>query len=84
MIRPRGRSWFHRPTARATTPDNGLASRYGNRFLLEAAPSTSLPETGMPAVDAMRLVALQLELEGDPLRNLATFVTTWMEPEAQH
>jgi glutamate decarboxylase len=31
----------------------------------------------------MRLVALQLELEGDPQRNLATFVTTWMEPEAQ-
>ena len=31
----------------------------------------------------MRLIAEELALEGDPQRNLATFVTTWMEPEAQ-
>ena len=31
----------------------------------------------------MRLVGEDLALEGDPARNLATFVTTWMEPEAQ-
>jgi glutamate decarboxylase len=37
----------------------------------------------MPAEDAMRLVAEDLALEGLPIRNLATFVTTWMEPEAQ-
>ena len=37
----------------------------------------------MPALDAMRLVGEELALEGDPQRNLATFVTTWMEPEAQ-
>jgi glutamate decarboxylase len=37
----------------------------------------------MGAQDAMRMVAQELELEGDPMRNLATFVTTWMEPEAQ-
>ena len=37
----------------------------------------------MTATDAMRLVAVDLALEGDPARNLATFVTTWMEPEAQ-
>jgi glutamate decarboxylase len=67
----------------ANSDDDALAARYGNAFLLEAAPSTSFPETGMSGADAMRLVGLQLELEGDPLRNLATFVTTWMEPEAQ-
>ena len=37
----------------------------------------------MPAVDAMRLLGEELVLDGMPLRNLATFVTTWMEPEAQ-
>jgi glutamate decarboxylase len=37
----------------------------------------------MSAQDAMRLVAEDIALEGDPVRNLATFVTTWMEPEAQ-
>jgi glutamate decarboxylase len=69
--------------AHATLTEDALALRYGNRFLLEAAPSKSLPQTGMSALDAMRMVDLQLELEGDPQRNLATFVTTWMEPEAQ-
>jgi glutamate/tyrosine decarboxylase-like PLP-dependent enzyme len=57
--------------------------RYGNAFLLGDAPDHRLPETGMPAVDAMRLLAEELVLDGIPWRNLATFVTTWMEPEAQ-
>ena len=60
-----------------------LARRYGNRFLLEPAPDNELPEHGMPAVDAMRLIGEELVLDGIPMRNLATFVTTWMEPEAQ-
>jgi glutamate decarboxylase len=57
--------------------------RYGNAFLLSDAPDDRLPQTGMPAVDAMRLLDEELVLDGIPMRNLATFVTTWMEPEAQ-
>jgi len=60
-----------------------LAAQYGNRFLLEPAPDNHLPEHGMRAVDAMRLMGEELVLEGISVRNLATFVTTWMEPEAQ-
>ena len=60
-----------------------LGRAYGNRFLLEAAPDDRLPEHGMTATDAMRLIAEELVLDGIPMRNLATFVTTWMEPEAQ-
>jgi glutamate decarboxylase len=56
---------------------------YGNRWLVEDAPDGPFPESGMASLDAMRLVAEELALEGDPNRNLATFVTTWMEPEAQ-
>ena len=56
---------------------------YGNRFLTEDAPANDFPPGGMSALDAMRLVGEELALEGDPQRNLATFVTTWMEPEAQ-
>jgi glutamate decarboxylase len=59
------------------------AELFGNRFLIEEVPSHTFPDTGMPAREAMRLVAEDLVLEGDPARNLATFVTTWMEPEAQ-
>jgi glutamate decarboxylase len=57
--------------------------RYGNAFLLDAAPDDRLPAVGMPAADAMRLLEEELVLDGIPSRNLATFVTTWMEPEAQ-
>jgi glutamate decarboxylase len=60
-----------------------LAAEYGNRFLLEPAPDAQIPEHGMRAVDAMRLIGEELVLDGIPQRNLATFVTTWMEPEAQ-
>jgi len=56
---------------------------YGNRFLVEDAPDDGFPAGGMAAVDAMRLVGEELMLEGEPHKNLATFVTTWMEPEAQ-
>ena len=59
------------------------AMLYGNRFLTEDAPANDFPPSGMSALDAMRLVDEELALEGDPQRNLATFVTTWMEPEAQ-
>ena len=60
-----------------------LASRYGNRFITELAPATEFPETGMPSDETMRLVFEEVMLEGDPQHNLATFVTTWMEPQAQ-
>jgi glutamate decarboxylase len=59
------------------------AALFGNRFLTMEVPTRTFPLTGMTAQDAMRLVAEDLALEGDPARNLATFVTTWMEPEAQ-
>src|SRR5690349_6078479 len=62
---------------------DALAQEYGNRFLHEPAPDDRLPQSGMPAVDAMRLLGEELILDGIPMRNLATFVTTWMEPEAQ-
>jgi glutamate decarboxylase len=69
-----------------TKSDGGAAhdsALFGNRFLTEDAPDKEFPAEGMSSVDAMRLVGEDLALEGDPGRNLATFVTTWMEPEAQ-
>ena len=60
-----------------------LARAYGNRFLLDPAPDNVIPDHGMTSLDAMRLIAEELVLDGIPQRNLATFVTTWMEPEAQ-
>src|SRR5689334_13293508 len=41
-----------------------LAREYGNRFLLEPAPDHELPEHGLRPVDAMRLIAGDLVLDG--------------------
>jgi glutamate decarboxylase len=67
----------------SSEPVDTHGDRYGNAFLLSDAPDHKLPDVGMPAVDAMRLLGEDLVLDGIPWRNLATFVTTWMEPEAQ-
>ena len=64
-------------------PSDADAALFGNRFATAEVPSATFPDTGMSSVDAMRLVGEDIALEGDPARNLATFVTTWMEPAAQ-
>ena len=66
-----------------TSGDAAAAALYGNRFLTKPAPARHFPDVGMTALEAMRLVGEDLAIEGDPQHNLATFVTTWMEPEAQ-
>jgi glutamate decarboxylase len=66
-----------------TTTEQPYSDSYGTGFLVRIAPDNRLPDKGMPALDAMRLVSEELILDGIPMRNLATFVTTWMEPEAQ-
>lgn len=64
-----------------TSPD--VAALFGNRFATQEVPSRTFPDGGMTAEDAYRLVAEEMAIEGDPARNLATFVTTWMEPHAR-
>jgi len=56
---------------------------YGKRYLIEPAPDHKLPRSGMSAEEAKSLVEEEILLDGLPARNLATFVTTWMEPEAE-
>src|SRR4051812_7176150 len=68
---------------KAAQPADTDVALFGNRFVTQEVPSREFPLTGIPAQDALRLVSEDLALEGDPARNLATFVTTWMEPQAQ-
>ncbi|MGA8806074.1 MAG: pyridoxal-dependent decarboxylase [Solirubrobacterales bacterium] len=51
------------------------------RFIGEPAPDHKLPDDPMDPVDAKYLIEEELFLDGDPERNLATFVTTWMGPD---
>jgi glutamate decarboxylase len=60
-----------------------LEGVYGNRYLLEPPPDDILPKQGMSAAEASGLIEEEMVLDGLPTRNLATFVTTWMEPEAE-
>jgi glutamate decarboxylase len=47
-----------------------------------AIPKHRLPRTTHDAAAALRFVQDELMLDGNARQNLATFVTTWMEPEA--
>ncbi|HEX4831396.1 MAG TPA: pyridoxal-dependent decarboxylase, partial [Trebonia sp.] len=46
-------------------------------------PKFRLPPGGMDARTALQVVRDELILDGNARLNLATFVTTWMEPEAE-
>ncbi|CAG8606853.1 glutamate decarboxylase [Gigaspora rosea] len=56
---------------------------YGSRWTKEPIPKFSLPEDEMPANIAYKLIKDDLQLDGNPVLNLASFVTTYMEEEAE-
>ena len=59
------------------------SSAYGGRYFTEAIPEHEIPQGSMPAPAAYQLIHDELDLDGNPALNLASFVTTWMEPEAR-
>jgi len=50
--------------------------------MIEAPPKHRLPEAPLPPTTAYQIVHDELMLDGNARLNLATFVTTWMEPQA--
>ncbi|MDF1756861.1 MAG: glutamate decarboxylase [Legionellaceae bacterium] len=57
-------------------------STYASRYDLDDFNLTTFNQEGIPASVVGQLIKDELNLEGVPLLNLASFVTTWMEPEA--
>lgn len=55
---------------------------YASRYMCETVPKHDLPAEGMPAEAAKRIILDELNLDGKPALNTASFVTTWMEPQA--
>jgi glutamate decarboxylase len=53
------------------------------RYYTQPAVSRRIPEHGRDARAALALLESEMLLDGDPSKNLATFVTTFMEPEAR-
>lgn len=56
---------------------------HGRRGFREAIDPAVFPAGGMPADEAYELLHTSLMLDGRETLNLASFVTTWMEPEAE-
>lgn len=56
---------------------------YASRNISKPVPKNKIPDTGMSSEEAYTLVHDKLMLDGNVRLNLATFVTTWMEPKAQ-
>ena len=55
---------------------------YSGRPSVAPLPKDALPADGLDADTAYRLIHDELLLDGSSRLNLATFVTTWMEPQA--
>jgi glutamate decarboxylase len=72
----------HDPAA----PDDDLVSfrpQFAQFGLVGEVPRLRIPDGGMPPSIAYQVVHDELLLDGNARLNLATFVTTWMEPEAE-
>ncbi len=56
---------------------------YGSRIMSGDIPKYHLPEEALSPDVAYNIIHDELALDGNSRLNLATFVTTWMEPEAR-
>lgn len=72
----------HRPASGSGSDGDLLTPMYAWRQMRDAVPRWEMPTGEMPAAAASQLIRDELSLDGTPVLNLASFVTTWMEPEA--
>ncbi|XP_008798085.1 glutamate decarboxylase 1-like [Phoenix dactylifera] len=61
--------------------DDSVHSTFGSRYVRTALPRFRMPENSIPKEAAYQIINDELMLDGNPRLNLASFVTTWMEPE---
>lgn len=60
----------------------GHNQTYSERIFSQSVPKYVIPDAGMPADAAYELVHDETAMDCNPQLNLSSFVTTWMEPEA--
>jgi glutamate decarboxylase len=72
----------HKKVGRDDAEGSAVAPAYTHRLDLEPIPKFKMPLVGARPEVAYRLIHDELLLDGSSRLNLATFVTTWMEPEA--
>jgi glutamate decarboxylase len=64
------------------SPPPNIRVAYSGRPSVAPLPKDAMPADGLDADTAYRLIHDELLLDGSSRLNLATFVTTWMEPQA--
>jgi glutamate decarboxylase len=73
----------HDPAHTDDDDDVSIRPQFAQSGLVGEVPRLRLPARGMPPSIAYQIVHDELLLDGTARLNLATFVTTWMEPEAE-
>eukprot|EP00246_Nothoceros_aenigmaticus_P005108 TRINITY_DN16959_c0_g1_i1.p1 TRINITY_DN16959_c0_g1~~TRINITY_DN16959_c0_g1_i1.p1 ORF type:complete len:523 (-),score=112.02 TRINITY_DN16959_c0_g1_i1:412-1980(-) len=70
-------------TTNAPQEDDGekLNYTFASRYVAACLPKFTLPARSIPKDAAYQVIRDELMLDGNPRLNLASFVTTWMEPE---
>nr|GEX39024.1 glutamate decarboxylase [Tanacetum cinerariifolium] len=61
--------------------DQDLHSTFASRYVRTSLPRFKMPDRPIPKDAAYQIISDELMLDGNPRLNLASFVTTWMEPE---
>jgi glutamate decarboxylase len=70
-------------TKKAPANQDQVAYSYGGRYGTNSIPKYHIASKGVSADTAYRLIHDDLALDGSPLLNLASFVHTWMPPQAE-
>ncbi|KAL8158808.1 hypothetical protein V2J09_000345 [Rumex salicifolius] len=60
---------------------DSIHSTFASRYVRTCLPRFKIPEQSIPKDAAYQIINDELMLDGNPRLNLASFVTTWMEPE---
>ncbi|MHB8281679.1 MAG: glutamate decarboxylase [bacterium] len=66
-----------------TISNNNVTPTYAGRFFSESIPKYDIPDKGIGADTAYQLIHDELNIDGNPSLNLASFVTTWMDSHAE-
>ena len=65
------------------TDNSSQRKTLAETYFTKPASDRDFPGQGVEARAALTMLQTEMMLDGDPNKNLATFVTTYMEPEAQ-
>ncbi|HZA11455.1 glutamate decarboxylase [Mycobacterium sp.] len=68
---------------RVSHPTSSIAPAYTARLFTDPVPALRLPDETMDPDATYLFIHDELMLDGSSRLNLATFVTTWMEPQAE-